>query len=321
MLTFSCRTVLRHKFSNLVHVSGHVHLSMNTEVFIDESGKRENMLRIIFLVGLIVLEGMAFAFPFSQAQEDKPYLELVHSIKDVVITTQKTRGLTNNYMNGNVVAQLLVYGQRQNMLKNFQEVEKNIASSSLKPELKEMSAVLINKTELLNRRAFKEDSAQVFASYSDIIEGWISFNKRVIDTHFSASDAKRYKMVSTLNNVLLPLTENIGKMRGMGSGIVARSYCKKQESPKMQQFARKIEQYRMMLESYLRLEVPASLEKSELQMINESLHTYTELTLNRVVDQDHIELDTNTYFNQGTAAISNVLKVYGALVAMLDHQE
>ncbi len=60
----------------------------------------------------------------SKQSIDQRHLDVIHAIKDVVITTQKTRGLTNNYMNGNVVAQLLVYGQRKQMQHDFSTIEK-----------------------------------------------------------------------------------------------------------------------------------------------------------------------------------------------------
>ncbi len=276
------------------------------------------MFRVLVLVGMMVLKGLAFDFSFDHNKEDLQYLSLVHAIKDTVITTQKTRGLTNNYMNGNVVAQLLVYGQRENMMKNFETVKGSFSHLGLPSELKIVSEDLINRTKELNRRAFKSNSAEVFGSYSHIIEAWISLNKEVINTHFAKGDQTKYKMVSTLNSVLLPLTENIGKMRGMGSGIVARTYCKRQEIPKMRQFANEIDRYRVLLEYYLKQEAFSALSTQELELINAGLHEYTELTLQKVIAQRDIALDTNSYFNQGTAAISNVLKVYNALVAKLE---
>ena len=39
------------------------------------------------------------------------------ALKDLIVSTQKTRGLTNNYLNGNTVSMLLVYESRKDMKK------------------------------------------------------------------------------------------------------------------------------------------------------------------------------------------------------------
>ena len=124
-------------------------------------------------------------------------------------------------------------------------------------------------------------------------------------------------MVSTLNNVLLPLTENIGKMRGLGSGIVARTFCKDEESPKMQRFVNEIDRYRGVMALYLQKEKFDALSQVEVAQINENIQAYTQLTLQNVIDQSNIDLDTNGYFDQGTAAISDVLKVYNVMIGNL----
>ncbi len=173
------------------------------------------------------------------------------------------------------------------------------------------------KVDQLNKGAFKQVPAEVFASYSSVIEGWINLNRRVIDDYFSAGDPDVYTDVKLLNNVLLPLTENIGKMRGMGSGIVARGYCKKTEISAMKGFVGKIEYLKKILERHLSQSYYDSLSQKEMIAINQHIEAYAELTVYKVIGQESINLVTNEYFDQGTASISDVLKVYNAISTAL----
>ena len=119
-----------------------------------------------------------------------------------------------------------------------------------------------------------------------------------------------YNTLVLLNSTLLPLTENIGKMRGMGSGIVARGTCKDTEAPKMQKFASEINRYKEEMIPYLKSHNYVALAENNLKSINTHIHTYTKLTRSKVIGQEKIDLDANKFFDQGTACIKDVLKVY-----------
>jgi hypothetical protein len=255
---------------------------------------------------------MAFTL-FDDKGTDKEYLHLVSSIKDVAISTQKTRGLTNSFMNGNVAAQLLVYAQREQMMKDFEEIKRLSSKSKLPENYSKESAALMKKLKKLNRKAFKKNPAEVFASYTSVIEQWIALNGKIIDSHFKAGDGDTYMAVSMLNNTLLPLTENIGKLRGMGSGIVARGTCNDIETPKMRSFATNIEQYRNQMKTYLDKHSYKSLSKSDLDAVNAKIAAYAKLTEENVIGKEEIHLDANKFFDQGTACIGGVLKVYNAV--------
>lgn len=274
-------------------------------------------MRTLLLLFLCILPSMAYSIFQSDKSIDKLHLNLVHSIKDVIITTQKTRGLTNNYMNGNVVAQLLVYGQRKNMKDNFKAINQNFSKLELPVEHQQLASQLIISSKMLNKRAFKGDSAQVFSTYSSYIEKWMDLNELIINYRFKQADQNAYNRLVLLNNVLLPLTENIGKMRGLGSGIVARGYCKEEEVPKMQSFVSEIKRYKLALHRHLAATSYVNLSSKEAKKIEESIQVYAALTENKVIGKKGITLVTNEYFDQGTRTISNVLKVYNVVAAQI----
>ena len=270
------------------------------------------MKKLLLLLWIMVSPMMAFSF-FDDAGSDKTYLHLVSSIKDVAISTQKTRGLSNSFMNGNVAAQLLVYAQREQMMKDFEAIKKLSEEAKLSEKYRKNIDLLMAKARKLNKKAFKKDSAEVFSAYTGIIEEWIALNGKIIDSHFKEGNKEIYHAVSMLNNTLLPLTENIGKLRGMGSGIVARGHCNAKETPKMQSFITNIESYRVAMEQYFKSQGCKRLAPRELNKLKEQIDLYTELAKTKVIGQDQITLDANKFFDQGTAAIGGVLKIYNAM--------
>ena len=272
------------------------------------------MKKLIMILLMLVTPMMAFSL-FDDKGSDKEYVQLVSSIKNVVVSTQKTRGLTNSFMNGNVTAQLLVFGQREQMMKDFKAIKKMMKEAKVSEADIKAAENLMKRLKKLNKKAFKKNPAETFSNYTKLIEAWIALNRKIIDTQFQKGDQEIYLAVSTLNNTLLPLTENIGKLRGMGSGIVARKTCNAEETPKMKSFAVNIENYRVKMKSYLDKHTLATLSKAELEATNKKIAAYTALTESKVIGQDSIELDANKFFDQGTACITGVLKVYSALEA------
>ncbi len=262
---------------------------------------------------IVVSPMMAFSLFDEKKGSDKEYLHLVSSIKDVAISTQKTRGLTNSFMNGNVAAQLLVYAQREQMMQDFEAIKSLVAKTELPDNYAQESESLMKKLKKLNKKAFKRQSGEVFAAYTGLIEEWIALNGKIIDTHYKSGKSEIYLAVSMLNNTLLPLTENIGKLRGMGSGIVARGTCKEEETAKMRTFTTNIEHYRNTMESYLNKAGCNRLSPRDLKEFNKKIAAYTKLTNEKVIGKEEIDLDANKFFDQGTACIAGVLKIYNAM--------
>ena len=271
------------------------------------------MKKLLLILMVVVSPMMAFSLFDDDKGTDKEYLHLVSSIKNVAISTQKTRGLTNSFMNGNRAAQLLVYAQREQMMKDFDAIKKLTDKAKLPDNYTNESKSLMKKLKKLNKKAFKRNSGEVFASYTGVIEEWIALNGKIIDSHFKSGKADIYVAVSMLNSTLLPLTENIGKLRGMGSGIVARGTCNDVETPKMQTFATNIEMYRNQMKLYLDKHSYKTLSKNDLATVNAKIADYAQLTQESVIGKDEIKLDANKFFDQGTACIGGVLKVYRAV--------
>ena len=262
---------------------------------------------------------MAFSL-FEEKASDKEYLQLVTLLKDVTIETQKVRGLTNSFNNGNVVAQLLVYGQREALAKDIEKIEALMIKVKVETSISKETKALVKKLRKWNSKAFRKESSVVFASYTTIIESWMQLNGKVIKTYFKKGDAKVYMALTMMNQTLLPLTENIGKLRGMGSGIVARGSCNEKETPKMKLFATNIEKYRVEMQAYFKKNGCRRFSTRKLAQFDVKIADYTDLVNEKVIGKQEIKLDANKYFDQGTACISDVVSIYNAMAEEIAKQ-
>ena len=270
------------------------------------------MRKLLLLLWIMVSPMMAFSL-FDDKGSDKEYLHLVSSIKDVTITTQKTRGLSNSFLNGNVSAQLLAYAQREQMVKDFEKINALESQVKLPDVYVQESQALIKKAKKLNRKAFRKKPTEVFAAYTKITEGWMALNKKIIDSRFKSGNPTVYAAITMLNSTLLPLAENVGKLRGMGSGIVAKGSCEESEATKMNTFAENIEKYRVRMVAYMNANGCRRFSKRKVNDITHRIKVYVELTRAEVIGKKHITLDPNKYFDQGSASLNGILEIYDAM--------
>lgn len=271
---------------------------------------------LFFILSAAILAGLA-GFMFFQAKAAEEKARKVHyleSLKDLVVATQKTRGLTNSYMNGNLAAQLLVYGEWAQIKKVFDvlQAEENIIDNKLKSDV----ADIHKQMTALNKESFRQDAAKTFDMYTQIINRLIETGRDVVQLAFAQSDTQGKDAASIMMEVVLPLTENIGKARGLGSGIVARGYCKEEEVAKMNGFVDEVERLstRMSQEmgkvqSRYKNAYPENIA-ADIEKINANIKAYVTLSREKVIGQENIMLDPNIYFDQGSAAIADALIVF-----------
>jgi len=92
----------------------------------------------------------------------------MESLKDLIISTQKTRGLTNAYLNGDEYALLTLFGTTNDMKDAIGKMESlKIASD---PLIEGKATLISRELTSLNREAIKSTNTQdIFNRYTDLI--------------------------------------------------------------------------------------------------------------------------------------------------------
>ncbi len=237
----------------------------------------------------------------------------IGALKDLIIATQKTRGLTNSYMNGNTVAMLLVYGNRDDMKKAIGTMESLplAADTVINTRATAISQALIK----LNNRAFKMKSDEAFSSYTEQI-GQALMLAQTVSKRLSKNLNPFGKEVSSIMmEIMLPMTEYVGQMRGFGSGLAAKGSLNKKElehilvlSNQIKKLNSKLQQKMSQLISKYHDKYTTDI-KTQISDIDNATKNYTSFAESKFMN-DVKSIEPNAYFDNGTKLISLIIKAY-----------
>jgi len=266
---------------------------------------------ILSLVLLLVSLNAKSLFSNDAQVQNSKY---IGALKDLILATQKTRGLTNNYLNGNTVSLLLVYDSRDNMKKAIGEMESLPLASD--PVISKRATTISESLIKLNRKAFKKKPSDVFSSYTEQIEQALMLAQSVSKRSSSDLNPLGRKLSVVMMEVMLPLTEYVGQLRGMGSGIVAKKRMTKIERSQMDAISNKIKEYTQQLVKDI-LAIRKKYARScnpdmeiKLTRMQSASNKYLILTNRELLTKKKISYDTDKYFEDGTELISKIIDIY-----------
>jgi len=269
-------------------------------------------MRIIFvLIALLLTLNAKSLFSNDDQVQNSKY---IGALKDLILSTQKTRGLTNNYLHGNTVSLLLVYDSRDKMKKAIGVMESLPLSSD--PVIYKRATTISESLIKLNRKAFKRKPAEVFSSYTEQIEQTLMLAQSVSKRSSKDLNPLGRKLSVVMMEVMLPLTEYIGQMRGMGSGFIAKKHISKTQYAQMKAISFKIKEYTQKLvkdvgairKKYARSCNPNM--EIKLTRMQSASNKYLILTDTKILKKNKISYDIDKYFEDGTKLISKVIEIY-----------
>ena len=268
-------------------------------------------MRIFFIITALILSLNAKSLFSNSDQADNS--KYIGALKDLVIATQKTRGLTNSYLNGNITSMLLVYGYRQDMKKAIGDMESLPLASD--PIINNRATNISQSLIILNRKAFKQKSDVVFEKYTELIEQTLMLAQTVSKRSKDLNPIGK-ELSNIMMETILPFTEYVGQMRGMGSGIAAKGNITKIQKAQMLAIINEIETLSSKFLTEMKLIVSKNKKSfdsnldTKLESINKSSKDYISLTETEVLQKEKIVFSADTYFEKGTNLISLLIEVY-----------
>jgi len=253
---------------------------------------------ILSLVLLLVSLNAKSLFSNDAQVQNSKY---IGALKDLILATQKTRGLTNNYLNGNTVSLLLVYDSRDNMKKAIGEMESLPLASD--PVISKRATTISESLIKLNRKAFKKKPSDVFSSYTEQIEQALMLAQSVSKRSSSDLNPLGRKLSVVMMEVMLPLTEYVGQLP-------------KIERSQMDAISNKIKEYTQQLVKDI-LAIRKKYARScnpdmeiKLTRMQSASNKYLILTNRELLTKKKISYDTDKYFEDGTELISKIIDIY-----------
>lgn len=278
----------------------------------------------IFL-SILILTFSVYAKTLFSNDKQVDSSRYINSLKDLVIATQKTRGLTNSYLNGNQVALMLVQDAKSDMKKAIDAMESSGLASD--PVISQKSSEVSKKLTELNRKAFKLDAKVAFERYTEEIANVLALaqmaSKRSSE-HMSpfAKEASQVMMEQ-----MLPLTEYVGQLRGMGSGIAAKGETTTEQRERLLIMISETNKINDNLQRNMKDLVSKGSGHynqdigSKVSKMNDSIQSYTAF-IKKEFYKDAVKVNPDNYFDTGTQIIVQIISIYNETnKAILDNSK
>ncbi|MDD5372999.1 MAG: nitrate- and nitrite sensing domain-containing protein [Sulfurimonas sp.] len=278
----------------------------------------------IFL-SILILAFSVYAKTLFSNDKQMDSSQYINSLKDLVIATQKTRGLTNSYLNGNQVALMLVQDAKSDMKKAIDTMESLGLASD--PVISQKAAEASKKLMELNRKAFKLDAKVAFERYTQEIANVLALAQMVgkrSSEHMSpfAKEASQVMMEQ-----MLPLTENVGQLRGMGSGIAAKGETTTEQREKLLIMISETNKINDNLQRNMKDLVAKGGNhysqdmSSKVSKMNDAIQSYTAF-IKKEFYKDAVKVNPDNYFDAGTQIIVQIISIYNETnKAILDNSK
>jgi hypothetical protein len=268
-------------------------------------------VRFLLIIALLVFSLEAKSLFSNDSQKDSSVY--IGNLKNLLIATQKTRGLTNAYLNGNTENMLLIYGTRSDMKRAIGKMEStNLAAD---PVINNRANAISKALIKLNNKAFKMNPNDAFEKYTEQIEEILMLAQTVSQRTASSLNDFGKDASTIMMETMLPLTEYVGRLRGYGAGLAARNKVERADIEKI--FALSTEVKRLNAElsdqmSQLMASYSSKLPKqisSEVNAVDEAVKKFTTLAEKKLLKSPE-SVDSDEYFDVGTDVIDRIIKVY-----------
>ncbi len=267
------------------------------------------LIMTVLLFSLVSLDAKSL---FSNSdQKDKS--KYIAALKDLMIATQKTRGLTNSYLNGNIAAQLLVFGNRNKMKKAIGQMESLPFAAD--PIINKRATTISQDLIKLNNKAFRKDPTEVFEAYTEAIAQTLMLAQSVSNRDADKMNPVARELTAIMMEDMLPLIEYIGQLRGLGSGLAAKGKVTPAQKDKLVGIMSQI----VILSEELQNDMDSVTRKyaeqfdgdinRKVNAVIKSINDYMNFA-NTNFTKEKYSVDPTEYFDRGTAIISKIVEIY-----------
>ena len=234
--------------------------------------------------------------------------------KELLINTQKLRGLTATYKGGNSSLLSKVQDQKLLVKKNLEALQLSISSSNLA----EINSVLGSlKSALLSTiaNANSQSKKEGFKNYTNIIKSELALIVKIGDMSnlILDPDLDSFYLMDLVVNKLPLITEATGKARGLGSSTLANKSIDEEMKIKLTVLLFTIKNNLDSVESGLNSSY--SYNKSLKQIIDPNFQklasSIAEFEKGIIaINQGNLDTNSNEYFRSGTKVIEDAVSLY-----------
>lgn len=286
------------------------------------------VISLIFTVPLLILSGALI----SNLSKDIRFLEseqngvqYIMSLRQLIQHIPQHRGMTNAYLNGKTDLKNKILVKRSVINKKFQ------ATLAIDSELSE-ALKTGNKLKLLQEKwiqtrdtSMNMPATKAFTTHTELINKIIDLIHYIADTSGLVLDPAldSYYLMDTIAYKIPDLSEAMGKLRGLGSGVAAAKTISAKTKFDMTVIMVNFDQTVTTVEKNMSVifrENP-SLEAPLSTLANtaaEAMHTFDQIIEQQILQSTVVTADADEVFNAGTKAIDAAYALYDASAKNLD---
>jgi twitching motility protein PilJ len=289
----------------------------------------------LIALSLLLPIGILLYFTTSQVQQDIAFAQkellgaqYLEPVQELLKDIPQHRGLTNTFLNGNTSVQDRITELRASIEQTFVTIEafdqqqgEAFGTSAALADLKQSWTTLI--TELPNYTA-----PQAFAAHTALMnDKLLPFISLVANNSNLILDPELDTLyLVLLNTRTLPLlTENLGQMRGFGSGLLAKASADTIERQRINTLSVLVQRDTEQAKEELAfvLEANPNLAASLEALGQESFDKATEsvnLSTNEIYNPQTLSYDSTQYFDAVTQAITSYFALGDASITVLEQR-
>ena len=253
---------------------------------------------------------------------------ILPDLKQLLIDTQKLRGLTAVYQNGKSSLESKVNAQQSKVKNDLQKAKEKVLSANLK-ETVAMYNQFSSKLNALMNNYSTQDAKKVFQEYSDVVNDELAFIAKVGDMSNLVldPDLDAYYLMDALVNKLPLMTEYLGKLRGMGSAVLTHKQINEKQKIALTQYLGGVSDNISAVASGLKSAYSYNADLKQqinptLIALQKAIETFESHTQN--VTNGDFSLSANQYFQEGTSNINKTVALYDLsykeLIQLLTHR-
>jgi len=271
----------------------------------------------ILLIIFLTLTSLG-AKPIFTNDEQADTSEYISSLKDLLVATQKTRGMTYTYLKGDdsVVFKIMDFHKEMKNALLKLEISELGEDKALKSREQRLSETLIR----LNKKSMKMDPDEMFIEYTIAIENILVLADLAQIQSSEHLNPLGKISVENLLKTALPLTEKIGQLRAYGSGAIVELDSGKNVHPleihKITVLLQEIESHLRQFEigatavsSHYSTDMDSEL-KLALNKNRDDLDIFLTLTKNIFIEGKPHTSTAPQYFALGTKTIDDLLSIF-----------
>jgi len=235
------------------------------------------------------------------------------ALKDLIVASQRTRGAVSSYLNGNSMALQLVYDYQSDMKKAIGKMESLPFAQN--PVINARAASVTRNLISLNNESLDMKPAQSFKKYTENLAQALML-AQTVSKQFKDLNEFGYKAVDLMLNVILPLSEEMGQLRALGSGVAAKKGISPREKALIKAKLRNIRNLSMNLKATASAlnntytDLYSADYRMRLEQAIGSASSISRLTESEILSKNPVTYDSNKFFSRATDAVDDVIVLF-----------